>query len=66
MKTEDALKALATFILEDLRCECGCTYEQSINESCACGFTRIADIFEDELGIRFKEYPDAVNEFYKE
>ena len=60
------LEALATFILMDLRCECGCSYTESHKEPCACGFTHIADIFEDELGIEFKEYPEAVTLFYKE
>ena len=63
---ERHLKALASFILRDLRCECGCTYEQSLNQPCACGFTHISDIFEDDLGIEFKDYPEAVNLFYKE
>lgn len=66
MKTKEALQALATFILRDLRCECGCSYEESHKEPCACGFTHVAGIFEDELGIDFKEYPEAVKKFYKE
>jgi len=66
MKTKEALQALATFILRDLKCSCGCSYQQSLNEPCACGFTHVVDIFEDDLDIEFKEYPEAVKKFYKE
>lgn len=60
------LEALCTFIIRDLKCACNCTYETSLNEPCACGFTNIEEIFRDEFEIDFKEYPDAIKRFYEE
>jgi hypothetical protein len=34
-------------------------------KSRVCRFTHVADIFEDELGIDFKEYPKAVKNSIK-
>ena len=66
MKQKEALQAFISFIIKDLRCSCGCSYQQSLNEPRACDFTHIVDIFEDELGIEVKEYPEAVKTFYEE
>ncbi len=60
------LELLATFIIEDLKCHCQCTYEESTNQPCLCGWTHIVEIFEDEFNIDFKQYPKIKKIFYKE
>jgi len=45
--TEDNLKLLMSFIIKDLKCDCGCKYHESFNEPCSCGWTHVVEWFED-------------------
>lgn len=45
--TNDELQELVKLILENLQCPCGCSYEMSLNEPCACNWTPISDWFWD-------------------
>jgi hypothetical protein len=45
--TNKELQELVKLLLENLQCPCGCTYEMSLNEPCACNWTPISDWFTD-------------------
>ncbi len=62
--SETKLKELASFIIINLQCHCGLSYEESIKEPCACGWTSIQDWFEDECDMDFKKYYEA-SEIYE-
>jgi len=66
MNNKKALQALASFIITEMVCHCGCKYPDSFKEPCGCGFSPIEDLFQDEFGIDFKIYPDALKKYYKE
>ena len=60
------IEAIISFIIRDLRCECKCRYKESLNQPCSCGFTIIEELFRDDIGVEFKEYPEAVKKFYEQ
>ena len=60
------LEQLASHIHNNLQCACGLSYEKSHKEPCACGWTHIAEWFEDECDMEFKFYPESFKKFYKE
>ena len=64
--TKYQLELLSSFITEHLKCACGCRYEESHKEPCACGWTPIADWFEDEFDMKLKLYGDSIKKFYKD
>ena len=64
--TKLQLEQLASHIINNLKCHCGCTYEESHKEPCACGWTHVADWFEDECDMRLELYPEALKQFYAE
>ena len=61
--TDTQLKQLSSFIIENLKCACGFTYEESRNEPCLCSWTPIAEWFEDEADIEFKYHEEAMQEW---
>jgi hypothetical protein len=64
--TKQQLKLLASHIVLNLKCGCGCKFEEHYNEPCACGWTHIEEWFEDEFNIKLKVYPETLKQFYKE
>ncbi len=64
--TKYQLEVLSSFIIENLKCTCGCRYEESHKEPCACGWTPIADWFEDEFDMHLKVYEESIKKWYKD
>jgi len=64
--TKYQLEVLASQICQNLQCACGLHYEESHKEPCACGWTPIADWFEDEFNMNLKVYEDSIKKFYKD
>ena len=60
------LEQLASHIHNNLQCACGLSYEKSHKEPCACGWTPVADWFEDEFDMRLQTYGDSIKKFYKD
>ncbi len=60
------LEVLASQICQNLQCACGFHYEESHKEPCACGWTPIADWFEDEFNMNLKVYKDSIKKWYKD
>jgi hypothetical protein len=60
------LEQLASHIVSNLNCHCGCTLEESSNEPCACGWTNVEEMFRDDFEVELKMYPESLHEWYVE
>ena len=60
------LEILASHIIKDLKCDCGCKFGEHYKESCACGWTHVEEWFNDEFDMELQLYPEALKHFYKE
>jgi len=60
------LEQLASHIVKNLQCHCGCTYEESSNEPCACGWTHIEEMFRDDFDVPLKIYEESIYKWYEE
>ena len=60
------LEQLASHIVKDLKCDCGCKFGDHYNEPCACGWTHIEEMFRDDFNVELKMYKDSYNKWYME
>ena len=64
--SEHDLKVLASHIITNLKCDCGCKFGDHYKEPCACGWTHIEEWFQDDYDIDFKLYEEDLKQWYKE
>lgn len=60
------LEILASHIVVNLKCDCGCKFGENVNQPCACGWVHVEEWFKDEFDMELKLYPEALEHFYKE
>lgn len=66
MDNKTKLEVLASFIVLNLKCQCGCAHGDQYKEPCACGWTNVEEMFTDEFNMELKVYNDSLDKYYTE